>query len=50
MLAHLRTEAYPLYKDAGYIPRQSPAAELTYDENNARIAEAKRQFAARSRT
>ncbi len=48
MLAHLRTEAYPVYGQRGYIPRADVSAPLTYDENNARIAEAKRQFDARS--
>lgn len=48
MLAHLRTEAYPVYRSQGYVPRALPTAPLTYDENNARIAEAKRQFDARS--
>ena len=48
MLAHLRTEAYPVYGQRGYIPRADVSAPLTYDENNARIAEAKRQFEARS--
>ena len=47
-LAHLRTEAYPVYRAQGYIPREDSSAPLTYDENNARIAEAKRQFDARS--
>ena len=41
MLAHLRTEAYPVYHSPGYAPRADPAAPLTYEENKARIALAK---------
>jgi predicted amidohydrolase len=41
MLAHLRTEAYPVYREPGYMPRVDAAAPLTYEENNARIALAK---------
>jgi predicted amidohydrolase len=44
MLAHLRTEAYPVYAERLYIPRADPGAPLSYDENNVRIAEAKRLF------
>lgn len=43
MLAHLRTEAYPVYRASGYQPRLDPAAVLTYEENNTRIAAAKAQ-------
>ena len=41
MLAHLRTEAYPVYGAAGYPPRVRPEIELTYEENLARIRAAK---------
>jgi hypothetical protein len=44
MLAHLRSEAYPVYRDGHYAPRANPAAELTFDENVARIDESKRAF------
>jgi formamidase len=42
MLSHLRTEAYPVYRDRGYIPRNDVAAALSYEENTVRIAAAKR--------
>ena len=29
MLAHLRTEAYPVYRESGYPARQTPAAALS---------------------
>ena len=48
MLAHLRTEAYPVFREAGYQPRVDPGAVLSYDENVARIDEAKRRFVART--
>jgi hypothetical protein len=48
MLSHLRTEAYPVYRDAGYVARADASAPLSYDENNARIAAAKRAFEQRS--
>jgi formamidase len=43
MLAHLRTEAYPVYRSHGYPPegRQAP---LSYEENNARIDAAKQKL------
>ncbi len=41
MSAHLRTEAYPVYRAAAYPPRVSPGSELTYDENRCRIQTAK---------
>jgi len=47
MLAHLRTDAYPVYRDAGYQPRIDPQSTLSYEENLARIAEAKRRVAAK---
>jgi predicted amidohydrolase len=47
MLAHLRTEAYPVYGTHQYPPRPSDAKpgtpELSYEENNRLIDEAKRQ-------
>ena len=46
MLAHLRTEAYPVYRDAGYQLRVDPSAAMSYEENNARIAAAKARFEA----
>ncbi|HEY9286189.1 MAG TPA: nitrilase-related carbon-nitrogen hydrolase [Pyrinomonadaceae bacterium] len=44
-LAHLRTEAYPVYSAHQYPPRpgETNAAELSYEENNRRIDEAKRR-------
>jgi predicted amidohydrolase len=42
MLAHLRTEAYPLYKHAAYPPREDDRVPLSYDENIRRIERAKR--------
>jgi predicted amidohydrolase len=47
MLAHLRTEAYPLYTKHAYPPRASDgsprrASDLSYEENNARIDAAKK--------
>lgn len=46
MLAHLRTEAYPLYRSRYYPPRSnSPTPEtLTYEGNNALIEESKRRI------
>lgn len=44
MLAHLRTEAYPVYDEPGYPARVDPDAVMTYEENNTRIANAKAQF------
>lgn len=47
MLAHLRTEAYPLYQTHAYPPRlgdEARAPELSYERNNELIAEAKREF------
>jgi hypothetical protein len=41
MLAHLRTEAYDVYRARGYPPRSEPALALTYEENLSRIKEAK---------
>lgn len=50
MLAHLRTEAYPVFREPGYQPRADAAAVLSYEENVARIDEAKRRVAARATT
>jgi predicted amidohydrolase len=41
MLAHLRTEAYPVYRESGYPARQVSAAALSYEENVARIERGK---------
>ena len=44
-LAHLRTEAYPVYRRHRYPPRDSDATgEMSYEENNRLIDEAKRQL------
>ena len=43
MLAHLRTEAYPVYKRHQYPPRFE-ATGLSYESNNELIDEAKRNF------
>jgi hypothetical protein len=40
MLAHLRTEAYPSYRRHVY-PPEGRTGSLSYEENNARIDEAK---------
>jgi formamidase len=44
MLAHLRTEAYPVYRQPAYAPfaTRAEAALLGYEGNNARIEAAKR--------
>jgi hypothetical protein len=42
MLAHLRTEAYPLYRRPGYPPRENERVALSYEENIRRIEMAKR--------
>jgi predicted amidohydrolase len=43
MLAHLRTEAYPVYRSPGY-PPAGIAAPLSYEVNNARIDASKRRL------
>jgi predicted amidohydrolase len=48
MLAHLRTEAYPVYGESAYPPRVSTREPLSYDENVARIKTAKETAARRS--
>jgi hypothetical protein len=44
MLAHLRTEAYPVYRRRIYPPEadRTEASALSYEANNARIDAAKR--------
>jgi hypothetical protein len=42
MLAHLRTEAYPVYQKHQYPP--SSDAPLSYENNNALIDEAKQNL------
>jgi hypothetical protein len=47
MLAHLRTEAYPVYKEHIYPPRLEPeegADSHSYERNNLLIDEAKRRL------
>jgi len=46
MLAHLRTEAYPVYQQHQYPPQLSDndGAELSYEKNNLLIDEAKRRL------
>jgi predicted amidohydrolase len=41
MLAHLRTEAYPVYGRRGYPPREKHDVALSYEENVRRIEAAK---------
>src|SRR4026209_1655938 len=47
MLAHLRTEAYPVYAKHQYPPVRRPQAALSYEGNNHLIGEAKRRAVAR---
>jgi hypothetical protein len=42
MLAHLRTEAYPIYKQHVYPPAQPGAGSLSYERNNELIEASKR--------
>jgi hypothetical protein len=47
MLAHLRTEAYPVYAAHQYPPKiedESAQAGLSYERNNLLIDEAKRRL------
>jgi formamidase len=46
MLAHLRTEAYPVYAKHQYPPASEPRTELTYEGNHKLIDEAKQRLAA----
>jgi formamidase len=43
MLAHLRTEAYPVYQTPRYPPERAAHSELSYARNLALIADAKRR-------
>jgi hypothetical protein len=43
MLAHLRTEAYPVYQTPRYPPERATRHELSYARNLALIANAKRR-------
>ncbi|MGH9139634.1 MAG: nitrilase-related carbon-nitrogen hydrolase, partial [Vicinamibacterales bacterium] len=43
MLAHLRTEAYPVYRHRSYPPRENGSVALSYEENVHRIEAAKRK-------
>jgi formamidase len=45
MAAHLRTEAYPVYRDQAYPSRQNHDVSLSYEENVRRIAQAKESLA-----
>ena len=44
MLAHLRTEAYDVYRRPGYLPSGGDPAALSYSGNRQRIEAAKRAF------
>jgi hypothetical protein len=46
MLAHLRTEAYPVYRKHFYPPKSTENGEemLSYEKNNDLIDESKRQI------
>jgi predicted amidohydrolase len=48
MPAHLRTEAYPVYRSSAYPRREQPGIELSYEENQRRIGAAKERFTARA--
>lgn len=50
MPSHLRTEAYDVYRQPGYPRRVDPAAPLTFEENQRRIATAKTLAEARHRS
>ena len=47
MLAHLRTEAYPVYAKHQYPPVGDPQVGLSYERNNQLIDEAKLRAVAR---
>ena len=47
--AHLRTEAYEVYRRPGYPARQDTAGPLTYEENVRRIIDAKERLRPRKR-
>jgi hypothetical protein len=44
MLAHLRTEAYTVYRQHQYPPSMNDEAQLSYERNNLLIDEAKRKL------
>ena len=44
MPSHLRTEAYPVYRTAGYPRRERPDVPLSFEENGRRIQAAKEDF------
>jgi hypothetical protein len=44
MLAHLRTEAYPVYTSHLYPPKDGRGAEHSFERNNELIDEAKRRL------
>jgi hypothetical protein len=44
MLAHLRTEAYPAYRNHVYPPDIDGDTQLSYERNNELIDEAKRKM------
>jgi hypothetical protein len=44
MLAHMRTEAYPVYGRGSYPPRENDGVALSYEENVRRIEAAKRDL------
>ncbi|MEQ1763778.1 MAG: nitrilase-related carbon-nitrogen hydrolase [Pyrinomonadaceae bacterium] len=50
MLAHLRTDVYPIYREPIYPPKsgQGPDAELTFEKNNELIDESKRRLNSKS--
>jgi len=44
MLAHLRTEAYPVYQGRRYPPKVGDRAQISFERNNQLIDEAKQQL------
>jgi formamidase len=44
MLAQLRSEAYPVYRERRYPPETTPAEQVSYERNNELIDAAKRQL------
>ncbi|HEY5074615.1 MAG TPA: hypothetical protein VII34_07945, partial [Pyrinomonadaceae bacterium] len=44
MLAHLRTEAYPVYQRHQYPPKMKDDKNISYERNNELIDEAKRRL------
>ena len=49
MLAHLRTDAYPVYQTPRYPPERSTPLQRSYERNVALIADAKRRSEALAR-